>query len=137
MEHFRILLTIISLLFFIGVFLLTSCSTVTKVESPNTGIKPRVNNCNITFFNGTTPKKNFITLSKVETHIKINFFFGGKVNLDDDAFDELRDKGCELGGDAVIIDDFIETEVLEYTHIHVWATIIKFVDKNGDSILAE
>ncbi len=55
-----------------------------------------------------------------------NFFFGGKVQLEDEAFKELRIKACELGGDGVIIDDSIETSVSEMTHVHVWATVIKY-----------
>lgn len=117
--------------------LLISCSTVTHVESPNTGFEPKGSDCNIQFFNGTIVKKNYITLSKVESHIEKNLFFGGKVNLDDEAFDELRQRACELGGDGVVIDDYIETSALEFTHIHVWATIIKFVEKNDNSTLTE
>ncbi len=115
-----------------GLVLLTSCSTVTKIENPHIGIIPKDSGCKVQFFNGTIPKNDFLSLTKIETHIEKNFFFGGTVTLDDEAFDELRDHVCELGGDAVIIDDFIETSALEFTHIHVWATIIKFVRKEVD-----
>ena len=48
------------------------------------------------------------------------------MELEDEAFKELRIKTCELGGDAVIIYDSIETAVSEMTHVHVWATVIKY-----------
>jgi len=117
----------------IGLVFLTSCSTVTNVESPNTGIEPKKSNCQVQFYNGIAVKENYIKLSKVESHIEKNFFFGGKANLEDEAFSELREKACELGGDAVIIDNFIESSALEFSHVHVWATIIKFIETTDSS----
>jgi hypothetical protein len=58
-------------------------------------------------------------IGKFESHIEKNFFFGGKVQLKDESFKELRIKACSLKGDAVIIDDSIETSVSEMTHVHV------------------
>lgn len=120
---------IFKFLLFIGLVLLCSCSTVTKVENPNTGIEPKEDDCKVQFFNKTKVTKNYKSLSKVESHIEKNLFFGGRVNLKDEAYDELREKACELGGDGVIIDDFVETSALEFSHVHVWATIIKFVEE--------
>lgn len=120
-------------LLLLGLILLTSCSTVTNVESPNAGVQPKKSNCQVQFYNEIAVKKNHIKLSKVETHIEKNLFFGGKVNLEDEAFSELRKKTCELGGDAVIIDDFIESSALEFSHVHVWATVIKFVETTDSS----
>ena len=115
------------LVFLLISILLVSCSTVTKVDNLNTGLKAKDSDCNIQFFDETKVNKKHIPLSKIEAHIQKNLFFGGRVSLNDEAFDELRKKACELGGDAVIIDDFIETSALEFSHIHVWATVIKFV----------
>ena len=61
--------------------------------------------------------------------MKKNLFFGGKVQLEDEAFKELKRKACSLGGDAVLIDDYIESSASEMTHVHVWATVVKFTKK--------
>jgi hypothetical protein len=108
------------------IFLLLSCATTTNVDRLNSAYQSKNKDCEIQFYKDAKPQKNYETIGKIESHIKKNFFFGGKVQLEDEAFKELRIKACELGGDGVIIDDSIETSVSEMTHVHVWATVIKY-----------
>ena len=108
------------------IILVSACATTTKVDKLNSAYQSKDKNCEIQFFKDAQPQKNYETIGKIELHIKKNFFFGGKVQLEDEAFKELRIKACGLGGDAVIIDDSIETSVSEMTHVHVWATVIKY-----------
>ena len=82
--------------------------------------------CSITFYKDAKPDQAYETVGKIESHIQKNFFFGGKVELEDEAYDELRQKACELGGDAVLIEDYISTAASEVTHIHLWATVVRF-----------
>ena len=83
-------------------------------------------NCEIQFYKDNQPKRNYEVIGKIESHIEKNIFFGGKVHLEDEAFKELRTKACSLGGDAVIIDDSMETSASEMSHVHVWATVIRY-----------
>ena len=109
------------------IILLTSCATTTTVDKLNSDCQSKDKNCEIQFFkDNAQPQKDYETIGKIESHIKKNFFFGGKVQLEDEAFTELRIKACGLGGDAVIIDDCIETSASEMSHVHVWATVIKY-----------
>ena len=111
---------------FVLMVLLLACATTTNVDILNPAYKSKDKDCEIKFYTDTKPQNNYETIGKIESHIKKNIFFGGKVELEDEAFKELRIKACELGGDAVIIDDSIETSVSEMTHVHVWATVIKY-----------
>ena len=77
------------------------------------------------FYNDEKPNNPYEVIGKIESHIEKNLFFGGKAKLEDEAYKELRLKACGLGGDAVIIDDSIETSAAETSHVHVWATVIK------------
>lgn len=108
------------------IVLLSACATTTKVDNLNFAYQSKNKDCEIQFFKDDQPKKNYEAIGKIELHIKKNVFFGGIVQLEDEAFKELRIKACSLGGDAVIIDDSIETSVSEMTHVHVWATVIKY-----------
>ena len=108
------------------VLILSACATITKVDNLNSAYQAKDKDCEIQFYKDDQPQKNYEAIGKIETHIKKNFFFGGQVQLEDEAFKELRIKACGLGGDAVIIDDSIETSVSEMTHVHVWATVIKY-----------
>jgi hypothetical protein len=109
------------------IILVSGCATITNVDKLNSAYQAKDKNCEIQFFkDDDKPQKNYETIGKIESHIKKNFFFGGKVQLEDEAFKELRIKACGLGGDAVIIDDCIETSVSEMSHVHVWATVIKY-----------
>ena len=120
-------LSICNLSMFLALIVLFSaCATTTKVDNLNSAYQSKNKDCEIQFYKDDQPQKNYETIGKIESHIKKNFFFGGKVQLEDEAFKELRIKACGLGGDAVIIDDSIETSASEMTHIHVWATVIKY-----------
>jgi hypothetical protein len=87
---------------------------------------PKPGNCEIQFYNDGTPKVEYESLGEIESHIKKNIFLGERAQLEDEAYKELRKKACKLGGDAVIIDDHMESTAAELTHVHVWATVIKF-----------
>lgn len=109
------------------IILVAACATTTKVDKLNSVYQAKDKDCEIQFFkDDAQPQKDYETIGKIESHIKKNFFFGGKVQLEDEAYKELRINACGLGGDAVIIDDCIETSVSEMSHVHVWATVIKY-----------
>lgn len=114
------------MLTFLSVFILSACATTTKVDRIGTALDARENDCKVEFYKDSKPAKTYKVIGKIESHIKKDFFFGGKVNLEDDAYKELRQKACEIGGDAVIIDDYMENSAAEMTHVHVWATVIKY-----------
>ena len=82
------------------IVLLASCATSTRVEAPNRAYSARESDCEITFFKDAKPSVPFETLGKIESHIAKNFFF--------------------------VIDDHIQTSASEMTHLHVWATVIRF-----------
>lgn len=117
-----------SLIFLILIFVLSACATTTKVDNLNSSYQAKDKDCEIEFFKENKPLRKYEVIGKIESHIKKNLFFGGKVQLEDEAYAELRIKTCGLGGDAVIIDDSINTSVSEMTHIHVWATVIKYTN---------
>ena len=114
------------ILMLLSVVILSACATTTKVDKIGTGINSRGSDCNIEFFKDSKPAKSFKVIGKIESHIKKNFFLGGKVTMEDDVYKELRQKACSLGGEAVIIDDYMENSVAEMTHTHVWATVITY-----------
>jgi uncharacterized protein YbjQ (UPF0145 family) len=87
---------------------------------------PKPGNCEIQFYKDGKPKVEYESLGEIESHIKKNIFLGERAQLEDEAYKELRKKACKLGGDAVIIDDHMESTAAELTHVHVWATVIKF-----------
>ncbi|MFZ6770663.1 hypothetical protein ACO0LM_26705 [Undibacterium sp. Di26W] len=67
---------------------------------------------------------SFEVVGKIETHIKGNIFFGGVVRANDEGYKELRAKACAMGGNAVVIDDLIESSAAEMRHIHIWARVL-------------
>jgi hypothetical protein len=105
---------------------LAACATETRVSKLSSNYPAKPEGCDIKIYKDTKPTEQYETLGKIESHIKRNFFLGGRVNLVDEGFQELRQKACELGGDAVVIDDYMESAVSEMTHVHVWATVVKF-----------
>ncbi|MES9903498.1 MAG: hypothetical protein ABW168_12595 [Sedimenticola sp.] len=107
------------------IIILSGCATTTKVEKTNFSSQPKEQNCEIVFYKDSKPSEPYTIVGKVESHIKKNLFFGGTVQLEDEAYTELRTKACGLGGDFVIIDDYIETSAAEMSHVHVWATVLK------------
>lgn len=103
-----------------------ACATLTRVEPTAAARSPREgSHCEVRFFDTERPAVPFEALGKVETHIAQNRFFGGTARLEDEGYAELKRKACALGGDAVVIDDHLETSVAEMSHLHVWATVIK------------
>lgn len=120
MMSIRRTLTILS-----AIILSSGCATTTNVERIDSAYQPNERDCEIIFFKDTKPTEPYDVIGKIESHIKKNLFFGGTVQLEDEAYSELRLKACELGGDSVIIDDYIDTSAAEMTHVHVWATVLK------------
>lgn len=110
----------------LSVVVLTSCSTNTKVDQLGPTYPANQSSCEIIFFQKLTPPTEpYEILGKVETHLQKNFFFGGKVSMEDDAHHELRLKACSLGGNAVIVDDYVESSAAEMSHVHVWARVLR------------
>lgn len=117
------------LLIILSVFtLLSACATTTKVEMIDVPHQAKEKDCSIEFYKDNKPSESYDVIGKIESHIKKNIFFGGTVQLEDEAYDELRSKACDLGGDSVIIDDYIETSAAEMGHVHVWATVLKHLE---------
>ena len=67
-----------------------------------------------------------VLLSSCATVTKVDKLNSNYQAKDNEVYKELSLKACSLGGDAVIIDDCIQSSVSEMTHIHVWATVIKY-----------
>lgn len=111
------------------VVLLASCATTTRVDALNSTYPARESDCEITFFKDAKPTIPYEIIGKIESHIAKNAFFGGKAQLENEGYKELRQKACGMGGEAVIIDDLIETSATEMTHVHVWATVVRFSGK--------
>ena len=104
---------------------LSACTDVTTtVQRQGVEASAKPKDYTIQIFREAKPPGPYETLGKVETHVQRNFFAGGGVQLEE-AYQELRQKGCGLGGDGIIIDHVIETKATENTHIHVWATVIR------------
>ena len=105
--------------------ILIGCSTTNKVTKLIVADPISLERCHVLITDKANPPTvSFQTLSKLETHIQRNFFFGGRASLND-AYDELRLEACKLGGNVVIVDDYIESSASEFSHIHVWATVLK------------
>lgn len=105
--------------------IITGCSTTSKVTKLGVADPLSAERCKVQIVEKATPLiLPYETLGKIETHVQKNLFFGGRASLDD-AYDELRVKACQLGGNLIIIDDHIESSAAEFSHVHVWSTVFK------------
>ncbi len=106
--------------------LLAACSTVTKVDRVGPDLPAQAGACRVEVVDaGNRAVAAWQLVARIESHIQRNIFFGGRVSLHDDAHKELRSKACLLGGDAVRIDDSLESGAAEMSHVHVWATVFR------------
>lgn len=105
--------------------LLGACATTSTVDVVDAGHQPSAPDCTVTFFKKTKPDQAFNVLAQIESHVQQNFFFGGTAKLEAEAYAELKKKTCGVGGNAVIINDYVESRASEFSHVHVWATSIK------------
>ncbi|MEZ4601177.1 MAG: hypothetical protein R2940_15415 [Syntrophotaleaceae bacterium] len=104
---------------------LSGCSTKTKVTNLGSADPINPKQCVVRITEkSNAPNVPCETLGKLETHVQRNLFFGGRASLED-AYVELRDKACKMGGNLVTIDDYIESSASEFSHVHVWATVLK------------
>lgn len=109
--------------------LLSACATSTTVTPLVPGLAAGTQGCEVRVIDrGGSVPTGHAAIATVDSHMKRNVFFGGRVTLRDEAYAELRRKACELGGDQVRVDDFLETAAGEMTHVHVWATVFR---RNG------
>ncbi len=105
--------------------IIAGCSTTSKVTKFGSAEPISAERCEVQIAEKvTTPILPYEALGKIETHVKRNLFFGGRASLGD-AYDELRAKACQMGGNIVVIDDHIESSAAEFSHVHVWATVLK------------
>jgi hypothetical protein len=111
----------------IMLMLLSACSTTSTVSFLDTKYQTNQPECQVTFFKKIKPEGTFEKLAQIESHVQRNMFFGGDAKLEDAAYVELKAKTCSLGGNAVIIDDYVESRAGEFSHVHVWATTIKLL----------
>ena len=105
--------------------LLNGCSTTSTVQVIDAKYQASAADCTVTFFKKTKPEAKFETLAQIESHVKRNVFFGGDAKLETEAYAELKKKTCSMGGNAVIINDYVESRAAEFSDVHVWATAIK------------
>ena len=105
--------------------MLAACSTTTTVDPLGTAHPPNADSCDVEIFETQAPSGPFEKIGKIESHIKKNLFFSSRAPLKDEAFRELQRQACSLGGDAVVIDDYVESAASEMKHVHVWATVLK------------
>jgi hypothetical protein len=104
---------------------LGGCSTTTNVTNLGSADPISPEQCEVRITEkSNAPNLPFETLGKLETHVQRNLFFGGRASLED-AYDELRVKACQMGGNLVTIDDYMESSASEFSHVHVWATVLK------------
>lgn len=105
--------------------IITGCSTTSKVTKLGDADPISVERCEVQIVEKASPPiLPYETLGNIETHVQRNLFFGGRASLGD-AYDELRAKACQLGGNVVIIDDHLESSASEFSHVHLWATVLK------------
>lgn len=109
----------------LSMLLLSACSTNTTLTVADKKYQPVEAACDVRFFTRSKPSSAYKTLAKIESHIQKNMFFGKTAKLEDDAYAELKTKACSVGGNAVLIDDYVESSASEFSHVHVWATAIK------------
>jgi len=105
---------------------LSACSTTTNVTPLGLLQPSKGESCRLQIVKTQqelSAKRELI--GKIESHIQRNIFFGGRATLLDDAYAELRSKACQLGGDFVLVDDYMESSAAEMTHVHVWASVFK------------
>lgn len=107
--------------------LMTACSTTSTVQVVDAKYQSNQADCAVTFFKKTKPDEKYETLAQIESHVKRNFFFGGDAKLEAEAYAELKKKTCGIGGNAVIINDYVESRAAEFSDVHVWATAIKLM----------
>jgi hypothetical protein len=105
---------------------LAGCATTTRVDPLTPKLAARAGPCDVNVIDkGGLVPAGHAAIARIESHIKRNVFFGGRVTLFDEAYKELRGKACEVGGDQVQVDDFMESAAGEMTHVHVWATVFR------------
>ncbi|MQA21576.1 hypothetical protein [Rugamonas rivuli] len=107
--------------------LLSACSTTSTISVLESKYQTDQPACQVTFFKKAKPDREFETLAQIESHVQRNVFFGGDAKLEDQAYAELKTKTCNLGGNAVIINDYVESRAAEFSHVHVWATTVKLL----------
>ncbi len=107
--------------------LLSACSTTSTVDVIDAKYQANTTSCSVTFYKKIAPEGKYDTLAKIESHVQKNIFFGGNATLEDEAYAELKKKTCGIGGNAVIINDYVESRASEFSHVHVWATSIKLL----------
>jgi hypothetical protein len=105
---------------------LAACSTTTSVTPLGLGQPSRGESCELQIVKTQQdlPSRREL-IGKIESHIQRNFFLGGRATLLDDAYRELRSKAGQLGGDSVLVDDYMESSAAEMTHVHVWASVFR------------
>lgn len=108
----------------LGAVSLAACHHTVKVDPVGAAYPARKAGCEITVLD-QLPSAPYQLIGKIEAHAEGNFFFGGKVTLKDDVSKELRKKACLLGGDALYINDAIESSAAEMSYAHAWASVFR------------
>lgn len=105
--------------------MLSACATTSSVDVVDAKHPANAPDCKVSFFKKVKPEGKFDVVAQIESHVQKNFFFGGDAKLETEAYAELQKKTCSVGGNAVIVTDYVESRASEFSHVHVWATAIK------------
>lgn len=110
------------------VALLCACATDTTFDRAVTPV-PTGSDCRVDLYadKNIKPSRPYVLVTKAQSHIQRNIFFGGKASPDD-AYTELRKQACSLKADAVIVDDYVASTAAEFSHIYVWASLVRYND---------
>lgn len=110
---------------------LGACSSSTRLSVPSAAPAVSQKGCVVDIYadKNQKPDRAYRELSKAESRIRRNIFFGGKATLEDDAYAELRLQACKIGADAVIIEDYIVSSAAELSHVYVWAVLVRYTDQ--------
>ena len=112
------------------VFTIAGCGTTVRVESTGVSYPANPVNCEIALFRkDVPPTEPYETLGKIEAHVARNVFLGGMPLVEAETHRELREQACQLGANAVVIDESVESSVIEMRHIHVWARALRIPDR--------
>lgn len=120
-----------TVLFVASVLIVSGCSTTTKLSAPHATSQDTSAKCVVDIYpdRQQRPSRAFQVITLAESHIQRNFFFGGNAKLDDDAYQELRAQACAVGANAVLIDDVIQSKSGEFSHIHLWASLVRYTQE--------
>jgi hypothetical protein len=110
----------------LSLFIVSGCAKSVTVSEVYNQQPVKASTCLVNVFSEQKPQLQFTELASINAHIQVNMFGASRKSMVAKAIKELKAKACELGGDAIIITDSIESSAAEFSHLRTWATVIKF-----------